>query len=461
MKTSEKVALYYEMMKLYNFMILCLSTGYSNQIHKKSFLREYYKIFFALQVEDVIDEVDDTWKLDLLKKMIAIEQRNVLALLSRRLQVTDEDISLEIFSNIIDVFYVFTLDTLDFLEDLPLNSWIYTVANKYWTTRFSDLFDVTASVEKSSFAVFQLSSLQNEYQINLVKLLLDILDLQKTEIKVDDVLLVFAAFLNKEAILSEKVLIELEEMKLEKWIEAHNLKQQKTNEQRSCQEIAKIIKSGLTEFHYTLTIDEIGKSIEGLFSYHCYKLNKMISDFTKADIRAWKIYRKHSSRRKNPVELLAVIVRAFKLVTGKTLRNTQMMSILIFWGSKGKRNQLLQISTGEGKSWINAAFAIMTVFYGEKVDIITSSNLLAERDATDKTIIEVFALFDISIGHNCNENIEVRTLAYSRKEVIYGSLGNFQRDYLLDKFFKQNLTSGRRHQNVIIDEIDSMMLDKG
>lgn len=293
--------------------------------------------------------------------------------------------------------------------------------------------------------------------------MLDILDLQKSELKVDDVLLVFAAFLNKEAILSEKVLRELEEIKLEKWIEAYNLKQQKTNEQRSCQEIAKIIKSGLnlTENKYALTIDEIGKSIEGLFSYHCYKLNKKISDFTKADIGVWKMYRENSSRKKNPVEFLAVIVQAFKLVTGKTLRNTQMMSILIFWESKGKQNQLLQISTGEGKSWINAAFAIMTVFYGEKVDIITSSNLLAERDATDETIIEVFALFDISIGHNCNENIEARTLAYSRKKVIYGSLGNFQRDYLLDKFFKQNLTSGRRHQNVIIDEIDSMMLDKG
>jgi len=44
---------------------------------------------------------------------------------------------------------------------------------------------------------------------------------------------------------------------------------------------------------------------------------------------------------------------------------------------------LLQVSTGEGKSMIIAVFSTLLVLFGYKVDVITSSHLLAKRDVAE------------------------------------------------------------------------------
>lgn len=110
---------------------------------------------------------------------------------------------------------------------------------------------------------------------------------------------------------------------------------------------------------------------------------------------------------------------------------------------------------------IAVAFSIIKAFKGEQVDIITSSKVLAERDATNFEFKKVFQLFNFTVGHNCNENESERKIAYSSCNVIYGDLANFQRDFLLDTFYNRNILGGRRLENVLIDEVDSMLLDKG
>ena len=70
-------------------------------------------------------------------------------------------------------------------------------------------------------------------------------------------------------------------------------------------------------------------------------------------------------------------------------------------------------------------------------------------------------MFDINVSHNCSEDIEKRKEAYSGNQIVYGDLSNFQRDYLLDKFYGKNILGDQNFKNVIIDEVDSMLLDKG
>jgi preprotein translocase subunit SecA len=122
-------------------------------------------------------------------------------------------------------------------------------------------------------------------------------------------------------------------------------------------------------------------------------------------------------------------------------------------------NTLAQVSTGEGKSLIVVAASIIKVLCGEKVDIITSSPVLAKRDAEENR--DIYNLFGVSVSHNCSEDIEKRKEAYSNNQVVYGDLSNFQRDYLLDRFYGRNILGDRNFENVIIDEVDSMLLDKG
>jgi hypothetical protein len=103
----------------------------------------------------------------------------------------------------------------------------------------------------------------------------------------------------------------------------------------------------------------------------------------------------------------------------------------------------------------------LQVIYRQKVDIITSSSVLAERDANDPLNKSIFSVFGIRIDHNCHADPLKRKHAYESSDIIYGVLGNFQRDHLLTEFYDENLMTGHHFENVLVDEVDSMLLDKG
>jgi preprotein translocase subunit SecA len=52
--------------------------------------------------------------------------------------------------------------------------------------------------------------------------------------------------------------------------------------------------------------------------------------------------------------------------------------------AKISKGIIAQIATGEGKSTIVAILAAIKALQGEKVDVITSSEVLASRDAEEK-----------------------------------------------------------------------------
>lgn len=155
--------------------------------------------------------------------------------------------------------------------------------------------------------------------------------------------------------------------------------------------------------------------------------------------------------------LVPLIIMVIKIKHDINLRDTQKLAITTFLNHSG--NTLAQISTGEGKSLIVVVVAIYNALKEQKVNIITSSKVLAERDA--QLYKDLFELCGVTVGHNCSENIEERKRVYSNCQVIYGDLANFQRDYLLDRFYDKNILGDCTFETVIIDEVDSMLLDKG
>ncbi|EYC24685.1 hypothetical protein Y032_0013g2050 [Ancylostoma ceylanicum] len=141
------------------------------------------------------------------------------------------------------------------------------------------------------------------------------------------------------------------------------------------------------------------------------------------------------------------------------LRDTQKVAILS--AMKSEKNLLSQVNTGEGKSYIIAALAILRIKTGrdrETVDAITSSPVLAQRDA--ERMRAIYESFDITVSHNCDEDVDKRTKAYNC-DVVYGDIAKFQRDHLLHHFYKRNILGSRTRCNVIVDEVDSMLLDNG
>ncbi|KAF4528130.1 hypothetical protein B566_EDAN016610 [Ephemera danica] len=161
-------------------------------------------------------------------------------------------------------------------------------------------------------------------------------------------------------------------------------------------------------------------------------------------------------------EILSLIDRALQLKRNFKLRDTQKTAIVLMLLNKD--NILAQVSTGEGKSLIVTAIAIIKALNGSTVDICTSSTLLAKRDAESeppKGCKDLYQIFNIPVSHNCSDDVDERKKVYSENLVIYGQISNFQRDYLMDTFHNKNMLGGRKYETIIIDEVDSMLLDKG
>ena len=156
--------------------------------------------------------------------------------------------------------------------------------------------------------------------------------------------------------------------------------------------------------------------------------------------------------------LMAVLDRGIWLKRNITIRDTQWVSILLFLLTENA-GLLEQVSTGEGKSLIIVVLAIIKALYRNKVDIITSSHVLAKRDATENK--DIYQLFQVTVGHNCSEETSDRRASYKENQVVYGEMSMFQRDLLLDRFYDQNIRGNRNFDCIVVDEVDSMILDKG
>uniref|UniRef100_A0A914Z9U6 Chloroplast protein-transporting ATPase n=1 Tax=Panagrolaimus superbus TaxID=310955 RepID=A0A914Z9U6_9BILA len=83
------------------------------------------------------------------------------------------------------------------------------------------------------------------------------------------------------------------------------------------------------------------------------------------------------------------------------LRPTQKIAILFalknYQSSTDQSGILQQIATGEGKTLIIAVVSIISVLKGYTVNIVTSSPVLAKRDAKDPPCVELFKVFGLKI----------------------------------------------------------------
>uniref|UniRef100_A0AC35G419 Chloroplast protein-transporting ATPase n=1 Tax=Panagrolaimus sp. PS1159 TaxID=55785 RepID=A0AC35G419_9BILA len=146
------------------------------------------------------------------------------------------------------------------------------------------------------------------------------------------------------------------------------------------------------------------------------------------------------------------------------LHYTQQVAVLSALRSdKEHKGMLQQISTGEGKTLIIAVVSIISAFKSLKVNIITSSSVLAKRDVSRAAsgCLEIYESFGLTADHICYDSVKCRQNAYSTCDIIYGDLASYQRDYLMDEFYSKDIATSRKFHIVIIDEVDSLLLDNG
>ena len=186
---------------------------------------------------------------------------------------------------------------------------------------------------------------------------------------------------------------------------------------------------------------------------------KSISEWNAEDCQTWtKKIKRDPNKASDPQflpEIIAVIMQAVKIHSGYIPRNTQILSLLLFLNTKNT-GRLAQIATGEGKSIIVAMLAMMKVLQGHKVDVVTSSAVLAIRDSESKKTL--FDLFDITVAHNEDDKTTDPKACY-KADIVYGTALSFQGDLLRDEYYVHGTRNQRLYDVVICDEVDSMLVD--
>lgn len=79
-------------------------------------------------------------------------------------------------------------------------------------------------------------------------------------------------------------------------------------------------------------------------------------------------------------------------------RDTQILALWLFLNpelNKDRRGCLAQIATGEGKSIIVACLAVIKALGCQRVDILTSSSVLAVRDSEE--FRPFYAMFNLQV----------------------------------------------------------------
>ena len=126
-----------------------------------------------------------------------------------------------------------------------------------------------------------------------------------------------------------------------------------------------------------------------------------------------------------------------------------------------------QINTGEGKSLIISFLAVyIAKKWKKKVDILTSSPILAERDAKyfRKFYNKCGLSVDYTFPHNYHQKFEnlFTTDNYEcyNSDIVYGDALSFEGDFLRTSFMGLKGRGFKREfESIIIDEIDNIALD--
>ena len=168
----------------------------------------------------------------------------------------------------------------------------------------------------------------------------------------------------------------------------------------------------------------------------------------------------HSTATENLQEILAVLCNAVYLYTAKKKwwpRATQMTSWCLL--ALSNTSKLLEMGTGEGKSCVIAIFAALRALRGEKVDVISSSSVLCQRDAEEWA--SFYSYLGITVDTNVNKTEDKDRKECYQKDVVYGTVEVFAADHLRQIFEMKDVRSDRDYQCLVIDEVDSLLLDQG
>lgn len=154
-------------------------------------------------------------------------------------------------------------------------------------------------------------------------------------------------------------------------------------------------------------------------------------------------------------DVFAITREVSKRTTGMRHFDVQMIGGLVLHDGN-----IAEMKTGEGKTLVATLPVVLNAMSGEGVHVVTVNDYLAKRDATDMARIYTFLGLSVGVVTNSLENDAVRKEQYLA-DITYGTNNEFGFDYLRDNMrYSLDEKVQRVHNFVIVDEVDSILIDE-
>ncbi len=213
--------------------------------------------------------------------------------------------------------------------------------------------------------------------------------------------------------------------------------------------LSKIIKSGNQK-----ELDRLNKIVK--------KVNDFEQEIVKLDDKSFPLKtEKFLEKIKNGVSLDKILPEAFALVreASKRVINERHFDVQILGGIVLHENKIAEMKTGEGKTLTITLAAYLNALTKKGVHIVTVNDYLAKRDC--ENMKQIYNFLGLTAGYINNDQSDEERKKNYNCDITYATNSELGFDYLRDNMkFSFNSMVQRNHNYVIVDEIDSCLIDE-
>ncbi|WP_169778139.1 preprotein translocase subunit SecA [Campylobacter curvus] len=154
-------------------------------------------------------------------------------------------------------------------------------------------------------------------------------------------------------------------------------------------------------------------------------------------------------------DVFAIVREASKRVLKMRHFDVQLIGGMVL-----HEGRIAEMKTGEGKTLVATLPVVLNAMSGKGVHVVTVNDYLAKRDATQMGELYNFLGLSVDVVLSGVYDDSVRQAAYNA-DITYGTNSEFGFDYLRDNMkFDAKDKVQREHNFVIVDEVDSILIDE-
>ncbi|MDD2566506.1 MAG: preprotein translocase subunit SecA [Thiovulaceae bacterium] len=157
-----------------------------------------------------------------------------------------------------------------------------------------------------------------------------------------------------------------------------------------------------------------------------------------------------------------VLVESFAITREAARRILRMrhFDVQLIGGMVLHEGRIAEMKTGEGKTLVATLPIILNAMTGKGVHLVTVNDYLASRDGNEMRPLYEFLGYSVGVITDAMYDPTLKKAAYAA-DITYGTNNEYGFDYLRDNmsYSKEQMVQ-RSHHFVIVDEVDSILIDE-